>query len=102
MGGDTRSGYAYVIKAGGLVPEKDYPYTARDGKCKENIVKEDAVAKIMGYNYATDPSHKNETLMALNLVSTGPISTTASRSPASPFPDPTQPGTSATRGQSPG
>merc|ERR1711916_368627 len=26
-GGDTRSGYAYVIKAGGLVPEKDYPYT---------------------------------------------------------------------------
>merc|ERR1711991_1079916 len=73
-GGDTRSGYAYVIKAGGLVPEKDYPYTARDGKCKDKIVKEDAVAKIMGYNYATNPSHKNETLMALNLVSTGPIS----------------------------
>ncbi|KNC45942.1 cruzipain [Thecamonas trahens ATCC 50062] len=73
-GGDTISAYHYIEKAGGLVPEKDYPYTARDGKCKDSVVKKDAVAKIMGYNYATSPSTKNETQLAANLMSTGPVS----------------------------
>merc|ERR1712093_676588 len=44
------------------------------GQCKDSVVKKDAVAKIMGYNYATSPSTKNETQLAANLMSTGPVS----------------------------
>jgi len=33
-GGDPPTAYAYVISAGGLETYSNYPYTARDGKCK--------------------------------------------------------------------
>ena len=46
----------------------------QNGACKNSIVKNDIAAKIMGFNYATSPSKKNETQMMVNLVSTGPIS----------------------------
>jgi len=32
-GGDPPTAYDYIQKAGGLEPEKDYPYKAVDGSC---------------------------------------------------------------------
>ncbi|KAL6057377.1 Cathepsin F [Balamuthia mandrillaris] len=69
-GGDTVTAYAYVVDAGGLDSEKDYPYTARDGQCK---FKSDSVAaKISGFRYVT--KNRNETEMQLGLLSSGPLS----------------------------
>jgi len=56
-GGNPPTAYEYVIKAGGMEPETDYPYVAKDTKCTFN--KADVVAKISGYEYATKT--KNET-----------------------------------------
>jgi hypothetical protein len=41
-GGDTPTAYQYVISAGGLETEADYPYTAKDGKCSFNSAEIDA------------------------------------------------------------
>jgi hypothetical protein len=35
-GGLMENAYRYIIKAGGLMTEEGYPYTARDGKCAFN------------------------------------------------------------------
>jgi len=69
-GGDTPTAYKYIIKAGGLEGDKDYPYHARDGSCKFN--KQKVVAKITSFKYATQNSDENQ--MQQNLVSWAPLS----------------------------
>jgi C1A family cysteine protease len=68
-GGNPPTAYQYIVSAGGLDDEKDYPYTAQDGNCafKSSAV----VAKISGFKYATDG---DEATMASNLVSWAPLS----------------------------
>lgn len=48
-GGDPPTAYQYVISAGGLEPESDYPYTAQDGNC--NFDSSDVQAKISNWQY---------------------------------------------------
>jgi len=69
-GGDPPTAYAYLMSAGGLEPEADYPYTAEDGSCSFN--KNDVAATISNWKYAT--SGYSETLLQQNLLSWGPLS----------------------------
>jgi len=69
-GGDPPTAYAYVESAGGLEAYSDYPYTGENGYCSFNAA--DVVAKISGWNYATQS--QDESQMAAFLVSTGPLS----------------------------
>jgi len=69
-GGDTPTAFKYIIKAGGLESDKDYPYTANDGDCAFHKTK--VVAKISAWKYATQNS--NEDTMKNNLVSWAPLS----------------------------
>jgi len=69
-GGWPYDAYEYVIGAGGLELEKNYPYTAQDGTCKAKKSLE--VAKIASYSYATKT--KNETQMQLVTYNTAPLS----------------------------
>jgi len=68
-GGNPPTAYDYIISAGGLDGEKDYPYTAQDGTCsfKASAV----VAKISNFKYATSG---DEDTMKDNLVSWAPLS----------------------------
>jgi cathepsin F len=68
-GGNPPTAYDYIVSAGGLDDEKDYPYTAQDGTCafKTSAV----VAKIKSYNYATSG---DEGTMKDNLASWAPLS----------------------------
>jgi len=52
-GGDTPTAYEYVIKAGGLETNANYPYTAKDGTCKETATKIDA--SIGSYKWGITP-----------------------------------------------
>eukprot|EP01115_Flamella_aegyptia_P010194 TRINITY_DN4477_c0_g3_i1.p1 TRINITY_DN4477_c0_g3~~TRINITY_DN4477_c0_g3_i1.p1 ORF type:complete len:330 (+),score=158.82 TRINITY_DN4477_c0_g3_i1:62-1051(+) len=69
-GGDTPTAYEYVIKAGGMESETDYPYTAEDGTCQ--FSKSEVVAHISNWAYATQS--KNETEMQVALYNKGPLS----------------------------
>jgi len=68
-GGNPPTAYDYIVSAGGLDDEKDYPYTAVDGTCAFKPAS--VVAKITGYKYATTG---DEGTMASNLVSWAPLS----------------------------
>lgn len=80
-GGDPSSAYEYVMKAGGLDSDKDYPDTShvdgKDGKCKWDKKK---VASVKGHTYAVKPcqdgscTHQDEDGLAAALASKGPIS----------------------------
>jgi len=62
-GGWPYHAYEYIINAGGMMPESDYPYKGVDGTCKYNPT--EAVAHINGWNYInTDPADENSTLLA--------------------------------------
>jgi len=69
-GGWPYGAYEYVISAGGMEPESDYPYTAVDGTCK--FKKADVVAQIKSWNYVTQD--KNETAMLDWVATTSPLS----------------------------
>jgi len=69
-GGDPPTAYAYVQSAGGLEAYSDYPYTGENGYCQFNSA--DVVAKISGWNYATQDQDENQ--MAAYLVQNGPLS----------------------------
>jgi len=69
-GGDTTTAYAYVMKAGGLETESDYPYTGENGTCM--FQKKEVVASIANWTYITQD--KNETQMQIGLVAQGPLS----------------------------
>jgi C1A family cysteine protease len=71
-GGDTPTAYEYVIKAGGMESEKEYPYKAEDGKCK--FAKNKVVASIKKWEYVIPTSSHNETAMQVALVANGPLS----------------------------
>jgi len=69
-GGDPPTAYEYVIKAGGLESFKDYPYTARNGKC---VFEKSKVAQsISSWQYVTKV--RDETVMQQFTYSTGPPS----------------------------
>jgi len=68
-GGDLPTAFAYVQSAG-QEDENDYPYTAEDGTC--NYQSADVVAKITGFQYATQSM--NETAMQAASVVNGPLS----------------------------
>jgi len=69
-GGEPTTAYEYVISAGGMEPEKKYPYTGEQGTCK--FVANDTVAHISNWQYAC--SWTEESTLQSNLVSWGPIS----------------------------
>jgi len=69
-GGDTITAFEYVMKAGGLESESDYPYTGEGGNC--TFQKQDVVAQISSWHYATNNS--NEKMMQTNLLAWGPLS----------------------------
>jgi C1A family cysteine protease len=52
-GGDTPTAYEYVIKAGGMETEAEYPYKARDGTCAFKSA--DVVASIKSYSWGITP-----------------------------------------------
>jgi len=62
-GGWTYHAYEYIINAGGMMPESDYPYKGVDGVCKYNPA--DAVVSINGWEYINiDPSSENSTMLS--------------------------------------
>jgi len=69
-GGDTPTAYEYVIKAGGLESEADYPYTGEDDQCA--FKKQEVVGVISNWTYIT--TSKNETQMQYGLIAKGPLS----------------------------
>jgi len=69
-GGDTPTAYEYVMAAGGMETESDYPYTGSDDKCA--FQKQKAVATISNWTYIT--TTLNETEMQYKLVANGPLS----------------------------
>jgi len=69
-GGDTPTAYQYVIQAGGMETEKDYPYQAEDDKCA--FEKSKVAATIKSWTYIT--KNKNETEMVQKLYALGPLS----------------------------
>jgi C1A family cysteine protease len=71
-GGDLPSCYKYVISAGGLEKESDYPYHAKDEACK-NVRTKDYV-KISNFKYVIPSGSSNENTMATFLAASSPIS----------------------------
>jgi len=69
-GGDPPTAYQYIISAGGLEDDSDYPYTGQDGTCnfQANLVK----VTISSWKYATQTS--DESAMQTALVGWGPLS----------------------------
>jgi len=69
-GGWPYDAYAYVISAGGLETESDYPYTAQDGNC--NFNSGDISCTINSWKYVTQS--KDENAMQNFLYSNSPMS----------------------------
>eukprot|EP01123_Difflugia_compressa_P002191 TRINITY_DN128_c1_g1_i3.p1 TRINITY_DN128_c1_g1~~TRINITY_DN128_c1_g1_i3.p1 ORF type:complete len:321 (+),score=70.05 TRINITY_DN128_c1_g1_i3:59-1021(+) len=69
-GGDPPTAYAYIMSAGGLETDANYPYTAQDGTCAFDS--SEIAVKISNWKYAT--SNDDESTMQSNLVSWGPLS----------------------------
>jgi len=69
-GGDPPTAYDYIIQAGGLESDKDYPYHAEDQNCQ--FQKSKVVAKISDWKYATTGDDENT--LQNNLVNVGPLS----------------------------
>jgi len=69
-GGDTPTAFQYIIDAGGLESEQDYPYQGDDGSC--SFDKSKVEATISSYKYATKTLDEKE--MQANLVSWAPLS----------------------------
>jgi len=69
-GGDTPSAFQYIMDAGGIESEDDYPYQGYDGSCSFNKAK--IAATISSYRYAT--KNNDEKVMQANLASWAPLS----------------------------
>jgi C1A family cysteine protease len=69
-GGDTPTAYKYVINAGGIETEKEYPYRGEDGNCK--FEKSKVYAHITGYKYAAKKGE--EAIMMEHVFSESPLS----------------------------
>jgi cathepsin F len=71
-GGFTQRAYEYVISAGGLEPETDYPYTGSNGQC--TFKSADVAAKISSWRYVSNHAGDENSTMLPFLYSTAPIS----------------------------
>jgi len=69
-GGNPPTAYEYVVSAGGMEPEADYPYRAEDESCRFN--RADVYTTISGYKYAT--RNKDESQMKEVVATVAPIS----------------------------
>jgi len=69
-GGDPPTAYQYVISAGGIETNQDYPYTAQDGNC--NFDSSSVYATISNFQYAI-PQGGDENTMANVLATTAPL-----------------------------
>jgi len=69
-GGWPYNAYQYVINAGGMEPEADYPYVAYNEACRFNPA--EVVAKISSWQYVTQS--QNEQQMVNYLYANGPLS----------------------------
>jgi len=69
-GGDPPTAYAYIMSAGGLEKESDYPYSASDGTC--SFDKSKVYATISNWRYAT--KSQDEGAMQNALYGWGPLS----------------------------
>lgn len=68
------SAFEYTLKAGGLMKEKDYPYTGTDrGTCKFDKTK--IAAKVSNFSVVS----LDEDQIAANLVKNGPLAGNLSR-----------------------
>jgi len=69
-GGDTTTAYEYVIQAGGLETEANYPYEAQDTNCnfQSNLI----AAHIASWSYVTQS--QNETQMMISCYNVAPLS----------------------------
>lgn len=63
--------FEYTLKAGGLVREKDYPYTGRDETCKFD--KSKIAASVSNFSVVS----LDEDQIAANLVKNGPLAGTS-------------------------
>jgi C1A family cysteine protease len=74
-GGTTESAYNYIIRAGGIETESDYPYTSgargATGSCESSSSK--YVVSISGYKTVSS-SAAGESSMATYVANTGPLS----------------------------
>jgi len=77
-GGDPPTAYAYIMSAGGLETDADYPYTATDGNTC-NFDKSKVKVSISNWKYATTTSNEGE--MQTALVNWGPLSICVDASP---------------------
>ncbi|KAA0873501.1 hypothetical protein EYC94_25965, partial [Enterobacter hormaechei] len=59
--------FEYILQSGGVVGEKDYPYTGRDGSCKFDKTK--VVASVSNFSVVS----LDEDQIAANLVQNGPL-----------------------------
>jgi len=69
-GGDPPTAYEYVISAGGMEPEKDYPYKAEDETCR--FKKNEVTVSITGWKYIT--KSKDEAAMKEAVATVAPLS----------------------------
>ncbi|EGC30167.1 hypothetical protein DICPUDRAFT_41833 [Dictyostelium purpureum] len=67
-GGDPANVYNYIISAGGVSTEKDYPYTAQDGTCFNTT----RAVSITGFQYVTQNS--DEDTLITTIANHGPVS----------------------------
>ncbi|GAB2222681.1 hypothetical protein Droror1_Dr00016804 [Drosera rotundifolia] len=66
-GGLMTNAYKYLIEAGGLMEEKDYPYTGKQGECKFNS----SMVAVKVVNFTTIPVDEKQ--IAAHLVHHGPL-----------------------------
>lgn len=59
--------FEYILQSGGVVSEKDYAYTGRDGSCKFD--KSKVVASVSNFSVVS----LDEDQIAANLVKNGPL-----------------------------
>jgi len=71
-GGWPYDAYKYVISAGGLEPEVDYPYTGVNGRCTFKAA--DVAAKISAWSYVSQSASTELTTMLNFVAATGPVS----------------------------
>jgi cathepsin F len=72
-GGMPTTAYQYVVSAGGLETNAEYPYTAQDGTC--NVTKSLIIDPISGYELVIPSGSTDEMTMANFLATNMPIST---------------------------
>ncbi|PNX71870.1 cysteine proteinase rd19a-like protein, partial [Trifolium pratense] len=66
-GGLMNNAFEYILQSGGVVAEKDYPYTGRDGTCKFD--KSKVVSSVSNFSVVS----LDEEQIAANLVKNGPL-----------------------------